>query len=109
MDKTLADKLGLSLVQRTALETLEENAKNRTTITYGELGRLIDVAPENVGKFLFPLQKKLNEVGYPPLNYLVVNKETGIPGDGANAPHNGKLIDPIKAREEVYQYFAQKR
>jgi len=46
-------ELFLSTAQRTALEILEETARNRTTITYGELGAAINVIPVQVGKFLY--------------------------------------------------------
>jgi len=100
-------ELFLSTAQRTALEILEETARNRTTITYGELGAAINVIPVRVGKFLFELQQELNRAGYPPLNHLVVNKKSNIPGYNVNAPHGHKPIDTLKAREEVYQYFAK--
>jgi len=107
MDFALVEKLGLSPVQKEVLKILERAARNRTTITYGELGTIIDMETKDVGCFLKPLQEKLNSIGYPPLNYLVVNKQSGIPGYNVNAPHGYKLIDPLKAKEEVYQYFAQ--
>lgn len=99
----------LTKTEKRIFEILEKTAKNRKTITYSELGRMVNIPPFYIGHILFGLQNKLNRYPYPPLNYLVVNKQTGISGDGANIPHGGIRIDPIVAREKVWKFYSEKK
>lgn len=62
-------------------------ASRRETLTYGELGPML--GHERGGAFLAqqlgPLMAWCQQNGLPALTTLVVNKETGIPGDGLTA------------------------
>ncbi|MCH1923786.1 hypothetical protein L9G74_11165 [Shewanella sp. C32] len=57
-------------------------AKNRQTITYGILSKLTGIAAQGLGQCLEPIQSYclLNEL--PPLTILVVQQDSGFPGDG---------------------------
>lgn len=72
-------------------------ACRRETLTYDLLGKLIGVPTEGLGKVLEPIQSYCILECLEPLTALVVNKATGLPGDGfigaANVPC---------ARAEVY-------
>jgi hypothetical protein len=99
--------------ETTVLDALEKAAKEKRTITYSEVGELIDTHPRIVGRVLYYLQTKLNHAGYPPLNFLVESKSTGIPGAGVNEPHRfspqflrWKGLSPIKVQEYVWRYYA---
>lgn len=76
-------------------------AKNRQTMTYGLLSKLISVPGAGLGQLLEPIQSYciLNEL--PPLTILVVQQDTGLPGigfTGANAAEYAKVY------MEVYEY-----
>jgi hypothetical protein len=106
--KNIGGNMDLTSTEKILLKTLEDTAMARETITYGEVGGILNVDPTSVGQLLFELQTKLNKEGYPPLNYLVVRKDNGMPGSGVNHPHHGKIIDPKKAQDEVWKYYSEK-
>jgi hypothetical protein len=62
----------------------------RETMTYGELGRILGY--ERGGAFLAqqlgPLMAWCDQNDLPALTTLVVNKGTGIPGDGLTSVHS---------------------
>ncbi len=75
-------------------------AKNRQTITYGELGGMIDVHPLSVSsRHLNPIYNYCEANGLRRLAVLVVDR-TGVVGDGYLGPR--ETIDAD--REEVYEY-----
>jgi hypothetical protein len=106
--KNIGGNMDLTPIERTLFETLENTAKARETITYGEVGKILKVEPTSVGHLLFELQTKLNKEGYPPLNYLVVRRDTRMPGSGVNIPHHGRIIDPLEAQVEVWRHYSTK-
>lgn len=57
-------------------------AKNRQTLTYGQLSRLIGVPAAGLGQLLEPIQSYCLANGLPPLTALVVQQESGLPGAG---------------------------
>jgi hypothetical protein len=74
-------------------------AHNRQTITYGQLAKLLGfegagTMAHMLGHVYFYCQQK----GLPPLNVLVVNQESGLPGEGV------KHIDLNRSREEVFGF-----
>lgn len=66
---------------RIVWDILIANARQRTTITYGEIAPTIETNPLNVGKALGPIQDFCMASGFPPLTALVINTR-GIPGPG---------------------------
>jgi putative restriction endonuclease len=57
-------------------------ARNRQTLTYEMVGQACGVPAPSIGDFLRPLQQYCTENDLPPLTSLIVNKTTGVPGDG---------------------------
>lgn len=57
-------------------------AKNRQSLTYGILSKLIGVPAAGLGKLLEPVQSYCLIEGLPPLTILVVQQDTGLPGSG---------------------------
>jgi putative restriction endonuclease len=66
---------------RIVWDILVAQARQRTTITYGEVAPAIKTNPLNVGRALGPIQNFCIASGIPPLTALVVNTE-GVPGIG---------------------------
>ena len=68
-------------------------AKNRQSMTYGQVSSLIGVPRAGFGKLLEPIQSYCITNGLPPLTILVVQQESGLPGPGftgASASDLGK-------------------
>jgi alkylated DNA nucleotide flippase Atl1 len=57
-------------------------AKNRQSLTYGHLAKLIGVPTAGLGQLLEPIQSYCIAQGLPPLTVLVVQQESGLPGSG---------------------------
>lgn len=57
-------------------------AKNRQTLTYSMLSKLIGVPAAGLGKLLEPIQSYCLLHNLPPLTVLVVQQESGLPGSG---------------------------
>jgi hypothetical protein len=63
-------------------------ARNRQVLTYGMVGKLVNLPAVALGKSLEPLQSYCILNRLPPLTILVVNEETGLPGGGFIAAQN---------------------
>ena len=76
-------------------------ARNRQTITYTQLGRLIGVPKVGLGQLLEPIQSYclLNELH--PLTILVVQQESGLPGSGFTGATAEEFA---KAQAEVFAF-----
>ena len=76
-------------------------AYNRQTITYEKLAELIGMGNISVGltQPLVLLMNYCKENNLPPLTILVVQKYTGIPGQGLTT-----IEDLNKDREDVFNY-----
>lgn len=57
-------------------------ARNRQTLTYADLGKLIGVPAAGLGTLLEPIQSYCLLNKLPPLTILVVKTEGGLPGSG---------------------------
>jgi len=81
-------------------QILVGKAHNRQTITYGELASLIGhEGAGTMGNFSDPIMRYCIQNELRPLTILVVNRDTGSPGEG--------LVlrgDENSEREAVYQY-----
>ncbi len=76
-------------------------AKNRQTLTYELLSKLIRVPRVGLGQLLEPIQSYCLLKELPPLTILVVQQDSGLPGigfTGANA------AEYAKAYMDVYKY-----
>lgn len=72
----------------------------RKTYTYGEIADILGFEGAGVmGQFLGLIMRLCENDEYPPLTILVVNKETGLPGDGLST------IDKVNSdRERVFNF-----
>lgn len=57
-------------------------ANNRQILTYQMIAKACGVLPVSLGDVLRPIQQFCTEHDLPPLTSIVVNKATGLPGDG---------------------------
>ncbi len=64
---------------------LIKSAQKRQIITYGQLAAQMDLHPRVCRFFLGIIQDYCKENNIPPLQSLVVNQRTGVPGDGYRA------------------------
>ena len=82
---------------------LIETAKNRQTITSGDLSaRLGRQVPRGIGVILDHVGYYCTRQGFPPLTVLAVNGQTGRPGEGWE--RNRPCADPNEAREAVFDH-----
>ncbi|MCK4998813.1 MAG: hypothetical protein KAS23_04730 [Anaerohalosphaera sp.] len=76
-------------------------AKNRQTLTYGHLSKLISVPTAGLGQLLEPIQSYCLQKKIPPLTILVVQQDSGHPGSG----FTGATLDEYaKAYMDVFKY-----
>jgi len=73
---------------------------NRKTYTYGEIAGLLGFKGAGVmAQFLAPIMWLCENNNYPPLTIIVVNQETGLPGDGLST------IEEVNTdREKVFNF-----
>jgi len=72
-------------------------ARNRQVLTYEIVAQACGVPAAGIGDFLRPIQQYCSEEGLPPLTSIVVNKNSGVPGDGFIA-----APDVPRAQMEVF-------
>jgi len=74
-------------------------AHNRQTLTYAQIGELIGLPAQGLGRPLEGVYQHCRAQGLPPLTVLVVSAHTGHPAGG---------YEPVKEegadRESVYEY-----
>ena len=75
-------------------------ARERKTYTYGEIADVLGMGGARViGQFLGPIMYYCEQNDLPPLTVLVVNQETGLPGEGLTT------IEEVNSdREGVFAY-----
>jgi len=74
------------------------SAMDRKSFTYSQVGKILGVGGGNmVSQYLKPVMNYCEKNGYPPLTVMVVNKETGLPGEGLTTVDNVN-----QDREAVY-------
>jgi hypothetical protein len=76
-------------------------AKNRQSMTYGHLSKLIGVPAAGLGQLLEPIQSLCLLKNLPPLTILVVQQESGLPGQGFTA---AKASDFAMAQANVFEF-----
>jgi hypothetical protein len=74
-------------------------AINRQILSYGIVAKLTGVPPPSLGDFLRPIQQFCTENDLPALTSIVVQGETGIPGEGFIAAEHVPA-----AQAEVFQH-----
>jgi hypothetical protein len=73
-------------------------ARNRQLLTYEIVGQACGVPPPSIGDFLRPIQQYCAEQKWPALTSIIVNKNSGVPGDGFIAAQ-----DVPRAHMEVFE------
>ena len=73
-------------------------AYNRQTLTYAFVGKLVGLPAAAIGRSLYPIQHFCKQQKLPPLTVLVVNQETGLPGEGLEVNDFAKMV------EEVFEF-----
>ena len=76
-------------------------ARNRQTLTYRQVGKLIGIPTAGLGQLLEPIQSYCLTQNLPPLTILVVQQETGLPGSGftgASAPEFARAQAEVFAK-----------
>jgi len=76
-------------------------ARNRQSMTYGHLGKLIGVPNAGLGQLLEPIQSFCIQEKLPPLTVLIVQQDTGLPGSGFTGAPASEFA---KAQMEVFEY-----
>lgn len=77
-------------------------ARNRQTLTYADLGKLIGVPPAGLGNLLEPIQSYCILEKLPPLTVLVVKTDNGLPGSGftgATANEFGSALAAVYGKD----------
>lgn len=74
-------------------------ASNRQILSYGIVAKLTGVPPPSVGDFLRPIQQFCIENDLPALTSIVVQEESGLPGEGFIAAE-----DVPAAQAEVFRH-----
>lgn len=74
-------------------------ARNRQTLTYSHLSKLISVPTAGLGQLLEPIQSYCLRKKLPPLTILVVQQDVGLPGAGFTGAN---LDEYARAYMEVY-------
>ena len=76
-------------------------AKNRQSLTYGILSKLIGVPSAGLGQLLEPIQSYCLIKGLPPLSIIVVQQESGLPGSGFTG---AKAAEYAKNQMRVFSF-----
>ena len=100
---------------QTVYKKLVEVARNRDTITYGEIGALIRRAPFALVDVLIPIFEHDHNAGRPPIGSLVVSGRTNMPESGFFVAARAADMDVgsdeqafwERCRDEVHAYWAQ--
>ena len=66
-------------------------ARNRQTMTYGHLSKLTGIPAIGMGKYLDPIQSFCRSEKLPLLTSIVVQSDSGLPGQGFEAAGAGDL------------------
>ena len=75
-------------------------ARERKSYTYGQISEILGFKGAGVmGQFLNPIMRFCEDNKLPPLTVLVVNQDTGLPGEGLST-----LEDVNEDREEVFSF-----
>lgn len=72
-------------------------ARSRQLLTYEMVATACGVPSPSVGDFLRPVQQYCAERSLPALTSIIVNKNSGVPGDGFIAAH-----DVPRAQSDVF-------
>jgi hypothetical protein len=75
-------------------------ARERRIYTYGQIASILSFGGAGVmSPLLNPIMQLCDGRGYPPLTVLVVNQQTGLPGEGLTT-----LVEINQDRERVFNF-----
>ncbi len=75
-------------------------ARERKSYTYGQIANILGMGGAGViAQFLGPIMWLCEDNGYPPLTVLVVNQDTGLPGEGLST-----IQEVNEDRERVFNF-----
>lgn len=75
-------------------------AQERKSYTYGQIAEILGMGGAGVmAQFLGPIMWHCEDKDFPPLTVLVVNQETGLPGEGLSTIENVN-----EDRESVFNF-----
>ena len=75
-------------------------ARDRKSYTYGDVAKILGFGGAGtMAQFLGPIMWLCEDRGWPPLTVLVVNQNTGLPGEGLST-----LEDVNQDRESVFNF-----
>lgn len=91
---------------------LERRARERDTITYGELGSIVGIPSRGPWKaVLDDMAREDMAAGVPDITYLVIAKRTGLPGqidfEPAAPPTDEQRRKADDVIKRVFAHFAQ--
>jgi len=99
---TSTDAVGMNRYQRAhqLWSVLILAAKNRQILTYAMAGKITGLPPAALGKHLYPIQYycQQQKPELPPLTVLVVQQDSGLPGEGL------MVADFAKSIQEVFNF-----
>ena len=79
-------------------------AKERKSYTYGDVAKILGMGGAGVlGQFLDPIMRYCEDHKLPPLTVLVVNQDTGLPGEGLTTLEN---VNVDRERVFAYDWFS---
>ena len=87
-----------------AFEALKRCARERLTITYGELGRQVGLSARGTAKPLYYIRDLCLDRYLPPLTAIVVRSSDGLPGVGLTPA--GTQVTITETRDMQRQVFA---
>jgi hypothetical protein len=81
-------------------------ARERKSFTYGQIAEILSMGGAGVmANFLGPIMWCCDRNGWPALTVLVVNKDTGLPGDGLVTVENVFDVKHVnREREKVFKF-----
>jgi hypothetical protein len=95
-------------------EKLIDVARTRTTISYGDLAKILHVASQSVGRYLNPIYDQEMAAGRPDLTVVVVYVDTGMGRyNSRGGPAQSVRVDPnnghhVKAyKDELNRVYMQ--
>jgi hypothetical protein len=86
------------------ITTLSQRAKSGRTIFYGELGEEVGIPPRGPWKpILDEIAREETARGRPDITFLVINKQTGLPGQIGFRPARPPTLDQRRMADDVIQ------
>jgi uncharacterized protein (DUF433 family) len=104
----MATKIPYIERKQAIVESLLRCARQRQTIFYGELGQEVGIPARGPWKpVLDEIAREETEYGRPDITFLVINRETGLPGQIGFKPAKPPTVEQRRAADdEIRKIFA---